>query len=175
MKILLIGLLALSSWLAVSTYIYVCKIQGLCSEPETVQVDEVSNKDVMAADTLNQPSVQEEVVMPGDLIVYFEFDKSEFNSDAETGKYVDELKVYLGQNSQPRLIITGHTDANGSDEYNQALAYRRAQSAQRYFDSMGLPADKIQIESKGEKEPVDDNNTAAGRANNRRIIVTIKN
>jgi OOP family OmpA-OmpF porin len=72
------------------------------------------------------------------------------------------------------LSITGHTDAIGSDEYNQALGYRRAKSVQHYFESKGIPANKIIIESKGEKEPADNNSSVTGRANNRRTIITIK-
>ena len=174
MKILIIGFLALFSWSALSTYIYVCKIKGLCYEPKTIEIGAVNNKDVIAGDTLSKPFVREQTVIPKNLIINFAFDKSEFNSDAETDKYFDESNAYLDQNSQARLSITGHTDAIGSNEYNQALGYRRAQSMQHYFESKGMPADKIIIESKGEKEPADDNNTTAGRANNRRTAITIK-
>jgi outer membrane protein OmpA-like peptidoglycan-associated protein len=45
---------------------------------------------------------------------------------------------------------------------------------QHYFESKGLPANRITIESEGEKKPVDDNNTTSGRANNRRAAITIK-
>jgi OOP family OmpA-OmpF porin len=88
--------------------------------------------------------------------------------------YFAESNTYLDQNVQARLSITGHSDAIGSDEYNEALGYRRAQSLQHYFENKGMPSDKIIVESKGEKEPVDDNKTTAGRANNRRTVVTIK-
>ena len=174
MKILIIGFLVFSSWVALSTYIYVCKIKGLCGEPTTLQVDTVSQKDVIAYDSVPQPVVQEQAVIPDNLVVYFAFDKSDFTPDAGTNKYFDESNKYLNQNLQARLSITGHTDAIGSNEYNQALGYRRAQSMQHYFESNGIPANKIIIESKGEKEPADDNNTTEGRANNRRTIITIK-
>ncbi|MEI8226078.1 MAG: OmpA family protein [Bacteroidota bacterium] len=173
MKILVIGFLALFCWSALSTYIYVCKVKGLCNETETIETS-VNQRDVIAVDTLSKPLVREQAVIPKNLLIYFAYDKSEFNSDAETDKYVNESNAYLDQNSQARLSITGHTDAVGSDEYNQALGYRRAQSVQHFFESKGLPANKIIIESKGEKEPVDDNNTTSGRANNRRTAITIK-
>jgi OOP family OmpA-OmpF porin len=108
------------------------------------------------------------------MITYFAFDKSDFNSNAESDKYIDKSNTYLDQNSQAMLSITGYTDAIGTDIYNQALGYRRAQSMQHYFESKGILANKIIIESKGEKEPADDNNTATGRANNRRTVITIK-
>jgi outer membrane protein OmpA-like peptidoglycan-associated protein len=174
MKILLIGFLAFSSWAALSTYIYVCKIKGLCHEPKTMQVDAANHKDVIVGDTLIKPVVQEQAVIPENLIIYFAFDKYEFNPDAETDKYFNEANAYLNQNTQTRLSITGHTDAIGSDEYNQTLGYRRAQSIQHYFESKGMPVNKIIIESKGEKEPADNNYTTTGRVKNRRTVITIK-
>lgn len=173
MKILLIGFLALCTWIALSTYIYVCKIQGLCNEPQAIEIRAVTHEDVIAEDTLSRASVQENAVIPKDLIIYFAFDKSEFNADAKTDTYIQESKVYLDQNLQARLSFTGHTDAIGPDAYNQALGYRRAQSVQQYFESKGMPAKNSIIESKGEKESADDNSTTAGRANNRRTVVTI--
>jgi outer membrane protein OmpA-like peptidoglycan-associated protein len=175
MKILIIGFLVLSGWAALSTHIYVCKIKGLCNEPETIETGAVNPPDVIAGDTLPKTSVREQAVIPGNLIIYFAFDKSEFNPDAKTEKYFDESNAYLNQNSQARLSITGHTDAIGSDEYNQALGYRRAQSMQHYFKSKGIPANKIITESRGEKEPAEGNNTTTGRANNRRTAITIIN
>jgi len=174
MKILLIGLLAFSGWSAVSTYIYVCKIKGLCNEPITVQMVAVNQNDVIAGDTLQKPIVQQQAVLPKNLTIYFAFDKSEFNADAETDKYFNVSNAYLDQNSKARLSITGHTDAIGSDVYNQALGYRRAQSLQHYFESKGIPENKIIIESKGEKEPVENNSTKSGRAKNRRTEISIK-
>ena len=175
MKILLIGFIAFFAWSALSTYIYVCKIKGLCDEPVAMQISTVGHNDVIAGDTIHKPVMIEQSVIPKGLIIYFAFDKSEFNADTATDKYVDESNAYLDQNSQARLKITGHADAIGSDEYNQALGYRRAHNIRHYFESKGMPAGKIILESRGEKEPADDNNTTAGRANNRRTTITIKN
>jgi outer membrane protein OmpA-like peptidoglycan-associated protein len=175
MKILLFGFLAFLTWSALSTYIYVCKIKGLCNEPITKQPDAVSQKETVANDTFRMPLVQvEAAAIPKDLMIYFAFDKSEFNSDTAADRYFDESNAYLGQNAQARLNITGYTDAIGSLEYNQALGYRRAQRVKQYFESRGIPANTIIIESRGEKEPADDNNTPEGRANNRRTSITIK-
>jgi outer membrane protein OmpA-like peptidoglycan-associated protein len=174
MKILIIGFFAFFGWSALSTHFYVCKIKGLCSEATAMQDEMIGNKNIIAGDTINKPSAPEKAALPEKLSIYFSFDKSEFSPDAGINKYFDESNTYLNQNSQARLSITGHTDAVGTDEYNQALGYRRAQSVQRYFESKGISENKIIIESKGEKVPSDDNNTATGRANNRRTEITIK-
>jgi outer membrane protein OmpA-like peptidoglycan-associated protein len=174
MKILIIGFFAFFIWSALSTHIYVCKVKGLCNDQIAMQNNAVSQKDIIAADSVSKLLAPEQAVIPKDLMIHFAFDKSEFNSDAETDKYFVESNAYLDKNAQVKLSITGHTDAIGSDEYNQALGYRRAQSVQHYFESKGMPANKIVIESRGEKEPTDDNNTTSGRANNRRTAITIK-
>ena len=174
MKILIIGFLTFLGWSAISTHFYVCNIKGLCGEPITKQITVVSRKEVIAVDTSAKAVAHQQTVIPENLVTYFAFDKSEFNADAKTDKYFNESNAFLDQNPQARLSITGYTDAVGSDEYNQALGYRRAQSMQHYFESKSLPANKIIIESKGEKEPADNNSTPAGRANNRRTVITIK-
>jgi len=178
MKILIIGFLVLFGWSALSTHIYVCDIKGLCNDPETVRNSTVNVKTANianTADTISNALTVKQAVLPENLLIYFAFDKSEFSSEAVTDKYLNESKEYLDQNVQARLSITGHTDAVGSDEYNQALGSRRAQSVQHYFESKGIPVLKITIGSKGEKEPIGDNNTIAGRAKNRRTSISIKN
>lgn len=174
MKILLIGFLAFFGWSALSTYIYVCKIRGWCNETETIRAVPADKIDVIKVDTIVKTPVQEQAALPENLLIYFAYDKSEFNTGAETDRYFEESNAYLVQNSQARLSITGHTDSKGSDEYNQLLGSRRTQSVQLYFESKGLPANKIISESRGEKEPADDNNTTQGRAKNRRAVITIK-
>ncbi|MBN1184090.1 MAG: OmpA family protein [Bacteroidales bacterium] len=174
MRILIIGFFTFIAWSALSSFIYVCKIKGLCDEPIGMQIGINNQKDAIPADTLSKPIIRETSVIPENLIIYFAFDKSDFKPDALSNKYFVESNAYLGQNSQAMLNITGHADAIGTDEYNHALGYRRAQRMQKYFESKGIPANKISIESKGEKEPAADNNTKEGRSKNRRTVITIK-
>ena len=175
MKTLIVGFLVLISWAALSTHIYVCKIKGLCNEQSAMQNAPPGPKDLIAEDTSSKPLALKQAVIPGNMVIYFAFDKSNFSSDAATDKYFDESNEYLGQNSHAMLIITGYTDSVGSEAYNQALGYRRAQSLQAYFESRRMSADKIIVQSRGEKEPADNNNTAEGRANNRRTLISVKN
>lgn len=170
MRILSIGFIAFACWSAFSTYVYVCKIKGLCNEQQTTTVVAVSQNDSIAA----LPDTAKQVLLPQDLVVHFAFDNSEFDANAEANSYFDESIAYMKQDSQAKLSIVGYADAVGTDEYNQALGYRRAQTMQRYFEGKGMSAGRISIESKGEKEPIADNNTILGRANNRRATVTLK-
>lgn len=170
MRILLIGLIVFASWAWLSTYIYVCKIKELCSNQQTELVEVVNPIDI---NTIT-PDAEVQAVIPRELVIYFEFDKFNFNSGAVHSKYFDESTVYLNQNSQAKLTITGHTDAIGTNAYNQLLGYRRAQTLQKYFIDKGLAVNRISIESKGEEEPVADNKSDEGRAKNRRSVVTFK-
>jgi OOP family OmpA-OmpF porin len=174
MKILIIGFLALFGWSALSTHFYVCKIKGFCREPVTVVSNVVKPEMAIPHDSLSKPLVVEQEAVPESMLIYFAFDKSEFNSGTISDSYLNESNKYLDQNRQAKLSITGHTDAIGSDEYNQALGFRRAQSVQSYFESKGIPTNRIIVESRGKKEPADNNNTTKGRANNRRTVITIK-
>ncbi len=170
MRILSIGFIVFACWSAFSTYVYVCKIKGLCNEPQTTTVVAVSQNDTIASitDTVKQ------VAPPQDLVVHFAFDNSEFDANEEASSYFDQSAAYMNQDAQAKLSIIGYADAIGTDEYNQALGYRRAQTMLRYFEGKGMSADRISIESKGEKEPIADNSTILGRANNRRSVVTLK-
>lgn len=170
MRILITGFIVFAGWTVLSTYIYVCKIKGLCAQPQTTIVEAVNQYEALTS----EPKVEVKVTIPKDLVVYFAFDKSDFISSAEASAYFNKSNDYMLQNAQANLNITGHTDAIGTVEYNQALGFRRAQSLQIYFESKGVAANRIKLESRGEKEPIDDNNTASGRANNRRTVVTIK-
>jgi OOP family OmpA-OmpF porin len=170
MKILLFGLLAFIGWAALSDYIYICKIRGLCNETMTIRVFEK----LPAKDTIKvNPEVKRVVQYPENLVIYFDFDRSEFIPDTKTTRYFDESSAYLDQNPQAKLSITGHTDSVGSDQYNQALGLRRAESLKRYFETKNTAEVRILVYSRGENEPADANNTNSGRANNRRTVITI--
>jgi len=173
MRILVTGFIAFALWSALSTYIYVCKIRGLCYEPTSVQFETVSPTVANTSDSLNKVKPVPRVVMPANLTVNFAFDKSDFASDSKSDSYFNSSDSFLLQNSNSKINITGHTDAIGTDAYNQALGMRRAARVQQYFESKGINSSKISISSKGEKEPVSDNSTETGRSKNRRAVITI--
>lgn len=173
MKTLLIGFLAFSMWSSIATYIYVCNIKGLCNESLSLKNDEDIAKKTISINSEVKATEAVQITIPQNLVIYFEYDKSEFTTTDKTDQYVKEADAYLNLNPQARLTIMGHTDAIGTEEYNQALGYRRAQRIHEYFRSKGTPENKIIIESRGENEPVGDNSTKTGRENNRRTELKI--
>lgn len=71
------------------------------------------------------------------------------------------------------VLIVGHTDSSGSDEYNMGLSYRRAEGARAFLAAQGIDASRVRVEGRGESEPVADNSTPAGQQKNRRVEIAI--
>lgn len=84
------------------------------------------------------------------------------------------LAEFLRTNPDRRIVIEGHTDASGPDEYNLALSRDRADAVRAYLAAQGVDAGRITTRGMGEQFPVADNATSAGRLQNRRIEVTIE-
>lgn len=72
------------------------------------------------------------------------------------------------------LIVEGHTDSQGTRNYNQGLSQRRADAVRDYLVQSGYPADHIQSRGRGEDSPIANNASAEGRANNRRVEIVIE-
>ena len=168
MRILIIGFVVFVIWSFFSVWLYVDKIRPAMNEPVAVQAD--PEIQTIVADSLVQP----EVIMPKEMMIYFEFDKAEFEPDPQTDNSVTEFKTWLDKNPESMLSITGHTDHIGTEKYNQALGLRRAQTVYKYLESKDVAVNKMITDSKGEDQPAADQTTEEGRAKNRRTVITIK-
>jgi outer membrane protein OmpA-like peptidoglycan-associated protein len=73
-----------------------------------------------------------------------------------------------------RMTVVGHTDATGSDSYNQQLSERRAEAVRAELIRNGVPADRLSAAGRGESEPRSGNGTAEGRAQNRRVEILVQ-
>ena len=101
----------------------------------------------------------------------FDFDKSEIKPEGK--QVINDAAVKLNKkNVKGTVVIEGHTDWYGSEEYNQVLSEKRAKAVEEQLKNT-VTNEKVQIESKGygETKPVADNNTPEGRAQNRRVEV----
>lgn len=108
----------------------------------------------------------------------FEFNSAEFRPGTQAVLYADSVKTYLELNEGKMLTIVGHTDSKGTDKYNYELGLKRAENAREYFLELGVTAD-IEVESKGEKEPVAPNSvngkdSPENRQKNRRVNFVIE-
>jgi len=86
---------------------------------------------------------------------------------------LDELAKVMNDNPSLQLKIDGHTDNTGAEDYNMTLSDRRAESVKKYLVSKGVDAGRMVSEGFGESAPVADNNTAAGRQQNRRVEMKV--
>lgn len=88
-------------------------------------------------------------------------------------KRLEEVAAALKADSRP-ITIVGHTDSVGSDEANQQLSQKRAEAVRNYMTAHGVPEDRVQAQGMGEAEPIADNKSAEGRANNRRVEIILQ-
>jgi len=102
---------------------------------------------------------------------FFDFDKAVLKPAGKAS--LDDLVGKLKDINLEVIIAVGHTDSVGTDAYNQKLSVRRAEAVKAYLQSKGVEANRVYTEGKGEKQPVADNKTAAGRAKNRRVEIEV--
>lgn len=87
---------------------------------------------------------------------------------------LDPFADSLRNDPSALIAIVGHTDSTGSDAVNNPLSVERANSVRDYLVARGVPSTRIQTEGHGEREPVADNATEAGRAKNRRVEIFLR-
>lgn len=101
----------------------------------------------------------------------FDFDSDRVKPTA--AQNLSNLAASLDKYPNSSLLIVGHTDAQGTTEYNQDLSERRARSTALYLAGRGVSAGRLQTVGRGEIEPVAPNDTDSGMAQNRRVEVAI--
>jgi len=101
----------------------------------------------------------------------FDFDRSVIKPEGRAK--LDELTARQRGVAVEAVIATGHTDSVGSDGYNDRLSMRRAEAVKTYLVSAGADVTRVFVEGKGEKQPVADNATSDGRAQNRRVQIEV--
>jgi OOP family OmpA-OmpF porin len=102
---------------------------------------------------------------------FFDFDKAVLKPEGKA-KLDDLVGKVKGINLEV-IIAVGHTDAVGTDGYNQTLSVKRSEAVKAYLVSKGIEKNRVYTEGKGEKQPVADNKTTEGRAKNRRVEIEV--
>lgn len=109
------------------------------------------------------------LIMPGNIT--FDTNQSSIRQDFfatlnSVGKVIQEF-------DQTVVLVQGHTDSTGSDSYNDQLSVKRAESVGNYLVAQGVMPARIEAQGYGERQPIADNATEAGRAQNRRVEIQL--
>jgi OmpA-OmpF porin, OOP family len=110
-----------------------------------------------------KPSVTKEIQLN------FKYDDNKVLSK----KTIAELEAYIKAHNYSSIVISGHTDSQGTESYNQKLSESRAESVMKILVKKGIDGAKIMTEGKGESVPLSPNNTPEGRKQNRRVVVQV--
>lgn len=115
--------------------------------------------------------VGEGILLTFDSGLLFGFDS--YQITAATKANLDKLAGVLEEYKDTEIVIEGHTDSKGTDSYNQTLSKNRAQAVSSYLTQKGIPNSRVKTNGWGEGRPVADNDTEAGRQQNRRVEVAV--
>ena len=103
--------------------------------------------------------------------ILFDVDKANLKDGYKTE--LTELSTILNKYGDTNILLAGYTDSTGSDDYNLELSEKRAQSVSGYLVTQNVNSVRIATEGHGKTHPVASNDTAEGRAQNRRVEVAI--
>ena len=103
--------------------------------------------------------------------ILFDVDKAALRTEAQTN--LDKLAVILNKYEDTDVLIEGHTDSTGSEEYNLELSRMRAQSVGNHLTGQQVLPTRFTIMGYGEAQPIADNETSDGRQANRRVEIAI--
>lgn len=138
-------------------------IIGHQMDQQAEEMDDIAGADVQR--------VGEGIVVTFDSGILFAFDSDALQPNARAN--LTELAQSLQRHPATNVLIVGHTDATGADDYNMNLSYRRANSAAQYLQAQGVSSARVETAGRGETEPIASNETEAGRQENRRVEIAI--
>jgi len=102
---------------------------------------------------------------------FFDFDKATLKPEGRAK--LDDLASQIKSINLEVVVAVGHTDHVGSHAYNDKLSVRRAEAVKAYLVTKGIDSGRIFTEGKGKRQPIADNKTRAGRAQNRRVEIEV--
>lgn len=103
--------------------------------------------------------------------INFDFNSSDIRADS--APVLDEAVKQLSSNPDVDVLVVGHTDSVGSEDYNQKLSVLRAEAVYRYLVNRGIAPERLTTSGMGESNPVASNDTEQGRARNRRVELKV--
>ncbi len=180
MKAILTGSIVFVIWSSISTYYYVCNIEGLCfdDQPQTsmtiVSVPEEPKEVAVISDSDPLTEPEPEISSPGFFTVHYQYNHQEYIIDEDFDNYIRQVQSFVEQSPDSKVRITGYTDSIGPEEFNYQLGLHRANYVKEVLMKNGVSKNNIVVLSKGESSPLEANNTKPGRAKNRRSEIEIE-
>lgn len=141
-------------------------------------VKQNTTKNTKKVDLTKNDKVELEKIEVGKKItlknIFFDFDKATLKRESHFE--LDRCAQFMKENPTVKIKLCGHTDAKGSKEYNMTLSDNRAKAAYDYLVKKGVPPTRLEYQGFGAEQPIADNRTDEGRAQNRRteILITAK-
>ena len=144
--------------------------EGYISEDENLDFTNYTKSDTVTTNLKLIPIEKGETITLNN--IFFDFDKSEL----KTGSYpeLNRILAYLKDDKIESILIKGHTDSVGDEEYNLGLSGRRAKAVMDFFIKSGIARDRLSYKAFGEDAPKASNETPEGRSQNRRVEFEIK-
>ncbi|MBC7912484.1 MAG: OmpA family protein [Pyrinomonadaceae bacterium] len=113
----------------------------------------------------------EGLIVKFDSGILFDVGKAELKDNAKTN--IQNLAASMKNNPETNIMVIGHTDADGTDSYNYSLSENRAAAVKSFAMTNGVTSSRLTTVGKGETEPIGDNTSASGKAQNRRVEIVI--
>ena len=109
------------------------------------------------------------LIMPGNIT----FASSSSNIAADFYDVLNSVAIVLKEYDKTLIVVSGHTDSTGGDSLNQTLSQQRASSVASYLQNQGINPVRLEAVGFGERQPIADNRTEAGKQQNRRVEITL--
>jgi peptidoglycan-associated lipoprotein len=135
-------------------------------EPPTVTEPELTEEEIFMKKSLEEINADKPLQM-----IHFDYDKYFIRDDAKP--VLEANAAWLNKFSSAKILIEGHCDERGTEEYNLALGEKRAKSTMDYLSSLGISADRLKIISYGKSQPIDMGHNEPAWQRNRRAQFTI--
>jgi len=109
---------------------------------------------------------------PASFLLYFLEGKDELTSDSQVE--LQRILAEIARRPSPEIVVIGHTDRVGTVPFNDALSLRRAQKVRDDLVKLGIPADRIQVAGRGEREPLVPTEDEVAEPKNRRVEISVR-
>jgi OmpA-OmpF porin, OOP family len=140
--------------------------------PTTAETAPAATTTIAAVDNSRLQAIEQRL-RAKELILYFDYGQPTTSLTDVQRKELDDVQYYIAHNPQSNISIVGHTDSRGKANFNEKLSTTRAKFVTKHLTELGANAQKITTEGKGEAAPAAANNTSKGRAQNRRVVISL--